>query len=207
MLIKYLLLELCSYTIPGLVCTFFESKTPSTKQICDVIFKIIFIGILSRYYIYNWILDQNGICFNNLQFNFLQFILQTILYLILQDIAFHRIHLLIHLQPYYSMIHQMHHYDKITENSAILGKYMTAYDFIIFACFTYILKIIVFRSNVLYMICVDIMDYLGTLYSHSSIVPNVMKDHHYTHHKYVKCNYGMTPLSDWLFGTLRFSDS
>jgi len=97
----------------------------------------------------------------------------------------------------------MHHQYEITEKSGILGKYMTFFDFIIYAIFTNILKTLIFGSNIKHMIFIDMVDYIGTIFSHSDVIPKTIKHHHYAHHKYKKCNYGMTPFSDWIFGTLK----
>lgn len=202
MLSRALVFEFYSYVIPGWIALQFEDEKATFKQIMDVVLKIIFIDLTSRYFVYGKILSYADIDYDNLTFDWLNFVMLSIAYTLLQDIAFHYIHVKIHTQPFYSLIHEMHHRSKITGCSSLMGKSMTVLDFVIFASFTNVLKILVFGSNVKYMVAVNVADYLGTLYSHSGIVPNSWKIHHYDHHKHVKCNYGMTPFSDWLFGTL-----
>ena len=201
-----LFLELVLYVCLGLTIMIFETKRPTRAQIVNVILKIVLVDLTSRYIIYNFVLNYFSVSYANLNFNFLEFIVLASFYTIFQDISFHTIHKIIHTNKFYAKIHEMHHRNEITSCSAILGKYMTVSDFVIFACFTNILKILCFQSNVKYMIIVDMLDYVGTLYSHSGIVPNNLKYHHYAHHKYIKCNYGMTPLSDWLFDTLKIDN-
>ncbi len=198
-----LFFELCSYVIPGIILRHFEKNKASLNQIINVIIKILFIDITSRYFVYQTILKYNNVSYDILNFNFKEFLILLTIYTIFQDIIFHIIHVVIHHESLYGLIHEMHHRSELTDCSSILGKYMSVYDFLVFACFTNILKILIFTHNIKYMILIDIIDYLGTLYSHSGIISKSLNYHHYAHHKYLKCNYGMTPLSDWLFGTLK----
>lgn len=160
--------------------------------------KIFFLNTIPRTIIYNWI----NLNHNLDSFYLFNFLANLVLYTGVQDILFWIIHKILHLEPAYSMIHKQHHSSYKTKTYGIFGKYMSTCDFVIFELLNFPLKILFFCQDIYSMCLVDIIDYVLTICSHSRLFN--LNSHHKIHHWNQNYNYGITPLSDQIFHTIKY---
>lgn len=197
MLFLLVLSELIIYALIGSIFGLFEKLNFKRKKdkIFYTLFCIFSYDCIPRYIFYTIILNEKDLQLPTITY----FLINYLQYIILLDLSFWIIHVIIHMEPFYTLIHVKHHSVLETMTFGIFGKYMDLYDFIIFMILTMPLKILFFGNCIISMILVDIIDYIGTIYSHSKLFHK--HNHHILHHKYPNNNFGILPISDTLFGT------
>jgi sterol desaturase/sphingolipid hydroxylase (fatty acid hydroxylase superfamily) len=178
-----------------------KEKFPIKKNkliLLETITKIFLFNVIPRTGFYYWINPNYSFKITSIT-NFLP---NFVLYTALQDILFWIIHKILHIEPLYTLIHKKHHSSYKTKTYGIFGKYMSSMDFIIFELLNCPLKILFFGSDIQSMYQIDIIDYIGTICSHSKLFK--LNSHHKIHHYDPNSNFGMTPLSDQIFHTIKY---
>lgn len=163
-------------------------------QIKETFLKMFIYNVIFRYIFYCSI---NG---NFLIPNIYDFIVNSILYMLTQDIIFWVIHRTIHKEPFYTIIHKQHHSSYVIHMYGLFGKYMSSGDYIMYEFLNMPLKIIFYGESIISMCLFDIIDYVMTISSHSKMFD--LDGHHQLHHLHQTHNFGITQFSDYLFNTL-----
>jgi len=196
MLFPLVFSQLIIYLVFGIILGSIEKINwkKSFNKIIEIVGKIFFLNVLPRYIFY-W-----GISGHYSPIVISNFISNMILYTFVQDIIFSQIHYIIHIEPFYTLIHLEHHLDYHTYTYGIFGKLMSKWDFIMFELMNFPLKLLFFNYSIKQMWLVDVIDYILTICSHSKLFD--LNGHHKIHHYHPEYNFGITPLSDYLFGSL-----
>jgi sterol desaturase/sphingolipid hydroxylase (fatty acid hydroxylase superfamily) len=164
------------------------------NQIRETVIKLFIFNTIPRYIFYLFIDGNLSIP------KPYDFIVNLILYTFVQDVLFWIIHRLIHLEPFYTLIHKQHHSIYETHTYGIFGKYMSSLDFVSFELLNMPLKMIFFDKSIVSMCIIDYIDYVMTISSHSVMFKS--DAHHQIHHRYQEYNFGITPFTDTFFKTL-----
>lgn len=209
MLGLFILLEFIVYAGLGTLTFCFEDFKPPTIEIIAVLSKVLFCDCLLRYISYLMLLFNHSVEYENLEFDEWA-IIQIVTYFVLYDAISYCIHRILHkYEIIYDKYHKACHNSSLNMYSGIIAKNMSIDGFCALSIFTGLLKLFVFGYNVKCMIAVDILDYIGYICFHSGLVITYvpmlerLREHHYIHHRRRNCNYGITPIMDWLCGTLR----
>lgn len=120
----------------------------------------------------------------------------TIIYVIfLSDSIFYNIHRLLHTRYFYRF-HLLHH--TINDPSPWVALYSSVFENVFLNIFPVLISPYILKMKLYYYYFWISLATLQSTYSHT-------KDsrHHYLHHKYKNCNYGIIPLSDILGNTFR----
>jgi sterol desaturase/sphingolipid hydroxylase (fatty acid hydroxylase superfamily) len=187
--------QLIVYFLFGFIFGIIEKMNFSkyVEQLIETFIKIFVCNVIPRYIFYSKI---EG---NLLIPSVYNFVASLTLYILTQDIIFWIIHKSIHMEPFYTMIHKKHHSSYVTYKYGLFGKYMSIYDFIMFELLNMPLKIIYFNKSILSMCVIDYIDYVLTLSSHSKLFK--LNGHHKMHHSHTGYNFGILPISDYIFNT------
>ena len=117
------------------------------------------------------------------------------------DIYFYHFHIMLHSPKLYKF-HKMHHEFKYPY--ALTGLYCSVYETVFLNVFATAIGPIIFQMETPYLYLWIFTVSLNTVLTHSgNNIPFLVNDSHDKHHHTFNHNYGISPIFDYIYGTLK----